>query len=70
MSYSWASFVYDLNPNDWSGRNASIGLWPKYSVSSPMDFVFDANVTSHAEADTYRAEGIKLINANNLAYHR
>ncbi|KAK4982812.1 hypothetical protein LTR66_009081 [Elasticomyces elasticus] len=70
MSYSWASFVHDLDPNSWAGRDASIGAWPKYSVQDPMDFVFDANVTSYAEADTYRAEGIKLINSNNLAYHR
>ncbi|GME58085.1 Carboxylesterase [Neofusicoccum parvum] len=38
--------------------------WPKYDLFYPTDFVFDANVTSYVEMDTYRAAGIALINAN------
>ena len=34
----------------------------RYDVIKPMDYVFDANVTSFAEDDTYRVEGMKLIN--------
>lgn len=67
MSASWASFVVDQDPNSWRNGAASTwkgkeGVWPKYDAGSPMDFVLDANVTSHAEPDTYRAEGMKLIN--------
>lgn len=37
--------------------------WPKYTLDSPMNIVFDANVTNVAyeEPDTYRAEGIAYI---------
>lgn len=71
MSNSWASFVYDNNPNNWTGRAAYGAVdWPVYTTADPMDFVFDANVTSHPEPDTFRAEGIKLINDNELLYQR
>ncbi|KAI8937076.1 hypothetical protein NX059_006294 [Plenodomus lindquistii] len=72
MSSSWVSFVHDLDPNAWRENNAwhgAEGLWPKYDVEDPLDFVFDANVTSYAEQDTYRKEGMELINANNLAVY-
>lgn len=71
MSSSWASFVYGLDPNDYKGRDSKIPKWPKYDVEDPQDFVFDANVTSHAEQDTFRKEGIALINDNALGvFHR
>lgn len=70
MSNSWASFIHDLNPNNWSGRNGSIPAWPGYDNSNPLDLVFDANVTSFVESDTYRAVGMKLITDNNLMYRR
>ena len=35
-----------------------------------MDIVWDANVTSYAEPDTFRAAGIKVINDNAIAYQR
>ena len=40
-------------------------VWPSYDATNGYgkDFVFDANVTSYAEDDTYRAEGIAFINA-------
>lgn len=69
MSSSWVSFVSDLDPNSWreSGVwNGAEELWPLYDVANPQDYVFDANVTSYAEADTYRKEGMGLVNANNL----
>ncbi|KAL1649029.1 hypothetical protein SLS61_006552 [Didymella pomorum] len=69
MSSSWVSFVSDLDPNAWRKGGVWSGteeMWPVYDVEDPRDYVFDANVTSHAEADTWRKEGIDLINANNL----
>lgn len=75
MSCSWASFVHDLDPN--SFRTSSVGAqiagmadpWPNY-VEGPMDIVWDANVSSHAEPDTFRAAGIDLINQASLVYQR
>ncbi|KAH7380581.1 carboxylesterase family protein-like protein [Pyrenochaeta sp. MPI-SDFR-AT-0127] len=70
MNSNWVSFVHDLDPNVWRETfswNGTEELWPKYNVSNPLAFVFDANASSYAEADTYRKEGMELINANN--YH-
>ncbi|KAL4979354.1 Alpha/Beta hydrolase protein [Aspergillus desertorum] len=62
MSSTWASFIHDLDPNNFTGRDTGIPSWPRYDVLEPRDFVFDANLTSYPEDDTYRAEGIALIN--------
>lgn len=70
MSKSWATFVHDMTPNGFQDRNSSIPAWPRYDVAKPQNIVFDANVTSYAEDDTWRAEGIKLITDNNVQYHR
>lgn len=70
MSKSWASFIHELDPNSWKEVNASVPDWPAYSVSKPVDIVFDANVTSFVEADTWRSEGMAIINQNNLVYQR
>ncbi len=74
MASSWASFVYDLDPNSFRAANANVSGatadWPVYSVGDPMDYVFDANVSSYAEPDTFRAAGIALINSANVAYRR
>ncbi|KAG9531525.1 alpha/beta-hydrolase, partial [Aureobasidium melanogenum] len=70
MSKSWVTFVHDLTPNGFAGKNSSLPAWPVYSVEAPQNMVFDANVTSHTEPDTWRAEGIKLITDNNIQYHR
>ncbi|KAI4740294.1 alpha/beta-hydrolase [Aureobasidium sp. EXF-12298] len=70
MSKSWVTFVHDLNPNGYAGKNSSLPNWPVYSVDAPQNMVFDANVTSYAEPDTWRAEGMKLISDNNVQYHR
>lgn len=64
ISKSWASFVYDLDPNGWTGRDSAVPAWPAYSLENPENIVWDANVTSHTEPDTFRAEGIKLLNEN------
>jgi carboxylesterase type B len=66
ISSTWASFVHDLNPNSWKSRSKGIEKWPRYKVADPKDFVFDVNVTSHAEQDIWRKEGIDMINAHAL----
>jgi carboxylesterase type B len=66
MSSSWAAFVYELDPNAWKSRPKGIEKWPRYDCEDPRDFVFEANVTSHSEPDTWRSEGIDLINAHAL----
>ncbi|KIY48513.1 alpha/beta-hydrolase [Fistulina hepatica ATCC 64428] len=73
MSNSWISFVHDLNPNNWTGlgRNSTrAGDWPTYDYNDPQNMVWDANVTSYVEADTWRAAGISLINSMASYYHR
>lgn len=72
MDSSWISFVSDLDPNSFRSRWRANGfggvpLWPAYNVQKPENFVFDANITSHPEPDTWRAAGINLINKNNAA---
>jgi carboxylesterase type B len=69
MNSNWVSFVHDLDPNAWRKTYAWNGAeetWPVYDVAKPQDYVFDANVTSYAEPDTYRKEGMDLINVNAL----
>lgn len=72
MASSWASFFVDLDPNGYNRQGkARVEKWTPYSLSDPKDLVFDANVTSHLEADTWRAKGIKLFNDNvDGIYHR
>lgn len=70
MDANWVGFVHDLDPNAWkesAGWKGAEEDWPLYTVEDPKDFVFDANVTSHAEPDTYRQEGMELINSNAYA---
>ena len=72
MSGDYVSFVASTNPNAWrAGGKAfpDVPPWPVYSLASPQNFVFDANVTSHVESDTWRAAGIDLINSANLAVY-
>ena len=67
MDSSWISFFHDLDPNSWKSVAAWNGTaedWPLYNLKDPLEYVFDANVTSHAEPDTYRKEGMELINAH------
>jgi len=72
MNSNWISFVHDLDPNAWresSAWNGTEEMWPKYSLDQPMDYVFDANVSSYAEPDTYRKQGMQLINDNALSVY-
>ncbi|KIW10074.1 hypothetical protein PV08_11034 [Exophiala spinifera] len=74
MSGHYVSFVASFDPNAWrSGSNAgpfsAVAPWPAYSLTNPQNFVYDANVTSHLESDTWRAAGINLINSGNLAVY-
>ncbi|KAH7377261.1 Alpha/Beta hydrolase protein [Pyrenochaeta sp. MPI-SDFR-AT-0127] len=63
MSSDWISFIANGNVK-WK-RRVKFGVpeWPNYSIDGPMEFVYDANVTSFIAADTYREGGIELINA-------
>ena len=72
MSSSWASFIYDLDPNGFKGRHSSADDWPMYSLDDPQNIVWDANVTSlgYAEPDTWRKEGIEWILEHAKDYHR
>lgn len=72
MSCSWASFIYDLDPNGFQGRQAGAAAWPAYSLSNPQNIVWDANVTglAYAEPDTFRSEGIQWILEHAKDYHR
>ncbi|KAJ9649718.1 hypothetical protein H2201_001863 [Coniosporium apollinis] len=74
MTSSWASFVVDQDPNSFraGGRAfAEVEPWPRYDNGNPQDFVWSVNETSYAEPDTYRAEGMRLINENaEEVYHR
>lgn len=62
MSKMWISFVVDGNPN---GHGMDAPRWPAYDATDEYgeNYVFDANVTSHVEPDTFRAEGIAYINS-------
>ncbi|KAI4928154.1 uncharacterized protein J4E92_005637 [Alternaria infectoria] len=68
MNSNWVSFIHDLDPNAWRETydyNGTEAMWAPYDNANPMDMVFDANVTSYLEPDTYRKEGMALINAHN-----
>lgn len=72
MSKSWASFIYDLDPNGFQGRFEGAAPWPEYSLDEPQNIVWDANETGLAvvEADTWREGGIRWILDHQLAYRR
>jgi carboxylesterase type B len=72
MSSTWASFINDLSPNSWNGRNTSIPTWPVYNNTNPMNIVWDANVTTlaHRELDNWRQVGIQFIIDHAKAYRR
>ncbi|KAK3628363.1 hypothetical protein LTR56_018631 [Elasticomyces elasticus] len=59
MTRMWISFVNYGDPNQHLGVDAQ--SWPVYTLNDPQNFVFEQNVTSHPEADLYRAEGIHYI---------
>ncbi|KAK5114135.1 hypothetical protein LTR62_002705 [Meristemomyces frigidus] len=59
MVRMWISFINYGDPNQHLGVAAE--TWPQYTLANPQNFVFEQNVTSHPEADLYRAEGIAYI---------
>ncbi|KAL4897360.1 Alpha/Beta hydrolase protein [Aspergillus ambiguus] len=64
MTRMWASFIHDLDPN--SGiTNETTVEWEPYGLESPVDMLFDANVTGygHMEPDTWRKEAIDYLNS-------
>ncbi|KAL4963463.1 Alpha/Beta hydrolase protein [Aspergillus stella-maris] len=62
VSSMWASFIHDLDPNSGIDQGEDV-YWEGYSVEEPVDLVFDANVTSYNEPDTWRKEGIDFLNS-------
>lgn len=72
MSASWASFIYDLDPNSWKGRDPRIPVWPFYDHNKPQNIVWDANSTAlaYVQADTFRQSGIQWIIDHALSYKR
>ncbi|KAH9837051.1 Alpha/Beta hydrolase protein [Rhodofomes roseus] len=72
MSRSWASFIYDLDPNSFRPNDTVTLQWPVYDTANPQDFVWDADLTELAfpEPDNYRADGISTIISLNRAVHR
>lgn len=58
MASMWASFIVDNDPNT-SGANQN--HWPVYDLDTPLDFLFNANVTSDTEPDTWREDGIQYF---------
>ncbi|KAF7592703.1 hypothetical protein BBP40_012607 [Aspergillus hancockii] len=68
MASMWASFIHDLDPN--SGIKDGEVRWQAYGADRPVDLVFDANVTSYMEPDTWRKEGIEYINSVAKDYWR
>lgn len=58
MASMWASFFVDADPNS---AGANVNYWPSYDLEDPVDFLFNANVTSDTEPDTWRAEGIQYM---------
>lgn len=64
MSTAWVSFVHDGSPGS---------FWPRYVLGVGQNYVFGANATElgYAEQDSWRNDGISLINKYNaLVYLR
>ncbi|MCJ1250311.1 hypothetical protein MMC30_007537 [Trapelia coarctata] len=75
MASSWASFVTDLDPNGFRKGNTGVAgrteRWPVYGKGREASgYVFDANVSSYAEPDSFRGEGTALINSAAIAFQR
>jgi acetylcholinesterase len=61
VSRAWASFIYDLDPNHHGLRG--IPAWKPYSSSSTGVNLVIATDSFTSEDDTFRSEGIELINS-------
>ncbi|KAH8880768.1 alpha/beta-hydrolase [Thozetella sp. PMI_491] len=71
MNGDWISFIANGNPNMWKGRQnqaptlgVPIPKFPAYYGHDgvPRNYLYNANVSSSVEKDTWRAEGMRLIN--------
>lgn len=69
MAGMWASFIHDMDPNTGIG-DFFPNEWVPYAKGKPVDMVFDANITSYMEPDTWRKDGIDYINSIAKAYWR
>ncbi|KAJ8111867.1 hypothetical protein OPT61_g5635 [Boeremia exigua] len=71
MAGDWVSFVATGDPNKWNRADALRGLqtevpaWAAYEDATPKIFVYEGNATNTMEDDTWRAQGIDIINSLN-----
>jgi triacylglycerol lipase len=56
----WISFVVFADPN--YGLDNVVEPWPQYTLDAPQNYVFEQNMTSHAEDDVWRAAAIYYVN--------
>ncbi|KAK8124579.1 uncharacterized protein PG998_000338 [Apiospora kogelbergensis] len=79
VASDWVAFVNGGDPNRWAGRadaapalagGKKVPEWPVYTHDaaglSPRNFLYDANITSSVEDDTWRKVGMELIQAGQL----
>ncbi|KAF2098905.1 alpha/beta-hydrolase [Rhizodiscina lignyota] len=60
MTRMWIGFISTGNPNS-ALDGVEAEHWPAYTLEEPMNYMFDANMTSHPFVDTYRAEAINYL---------
>jgi len=71
MAGDWISFIAGGDPNSWDRRSvlkslqAEVPTWTAYGNKTPQIFVCEGSATNVMENDTWRAEGIGLINSLN-----
>ena len=71
MSRMWAAFIHGLDPNFEQDASSSAVTWEEYSSkNTPVDLLFDANVISSMEEDTWRKDAIAYINSIPDVYER
>ena len=74
VAVAYISFVHNLDPNPPSAWNVGdnvdllpLPTWPKYSIDDPTNMVLNATAGPWVEADTWRKEGIALMNTYEVA---
>jgi carboxylesterase type B len=71
MAGDWVSFVSTGDPNAWKRKGAlgdsqlEVPAWDRYGEGGEKVFVYEGNATNRMEDDTWRKEGIDLINRLN-----
>ncbi|KAM5350400.1 hypothetical protein ACJ41O_006905 [Fusarium nematophilum] len=76
MASDWIKFVATGDPNGWKGRERAVPslgkrvpAWPRYKTGghgATKNFLYEGNVTSGVEDDTWRSKGIALLNSANF----